>query len=341
MHNLATINGRTAMAYQGETPWHGLGESFESLRSVEAALKGGNLDWEVELRDMYFRDGDGSFRKSDFRRSVLRTGEGNGVELGSVGMQYHTIQNSEAFEILTPAINEFGITIESAGALGNGERAWMLAKMPESFEPVPGDTINGYFLVVNGHDGTCGHHSLPTPIRVVCQNTLNAATGLGTGKRVQNAMITIRHTKSADARLKVASEMIAKLVGAMKATNENFRKLAERRMTAKEVVAYVESVFPNPKPEEPIGDTLKARRATVARLVWEGTGAALAGSDANGSTAWAAYNAVTEYFDHVRPAEAKSAKGRQAANESAIFGANADLKLTALAKAMQLVKVAA
>jgi hypothetical protein len=61
---------------------------------------------------------------------------------------------------------------------------------------------------------------------------------------------------------------------------------------------------------------------------------ALTGGDPN---VWSVYNAVTEYFDHVRPAEASSVSGRQRANESALFGGNADVKALALVKARQLV----
>lgn len=336
-HNLAVINGAVAMAYQGETPWHDLGTGFESIRSVGDAILGANLNWNVELIDAFFKDGD-SFRKSELRRAVIRRDSIDGVvELGSVGMKYHTIQNEEAFAVLQPAIDEFGITIEAAGALGNGSRTWMLAKMPEASEPIPGDTINSYMLIINGHDGMCGHHALPTRVRVVCQNTFQAATGLGNGNKVQGAVFTVRHTKSADDRLKLAADMVLNVMKTVKANDQIIEKLYERKMSPKEVVEYIESVFPNPKPKEAVSDKLADRRKTVARLVWEGTGAALAGADSNGATAWAAYNAVTEYFDHVRPAEAKKSSARQAANESAIFGANADLKLLAMNRAMRLV----
>jgi hypothetical protein len=51
---------------------------------------------------------------------------------------------------------------------------------------------------------------------------------------------------------------------------------------------------------------------------------------------WAAYNGVTEYFDHVRTAETKSPEGLKRAQESAIFGGNAETKALALSYAQQL-----
>jgi phage/plasmid-like protein (TIGR03299 family) len=337
-HDLATINGQVAMAYQGETPWHGLGKRVKSLTSVTQALDAANLNWNVGLQPMFFKRGE-EFVKSEDRRVVIR--DVDGAELGTVGAGYHTVQNSEAFEVLQPACEKYGVTIESAGAIKGGSRVWMLAKMAEtSLEPVPGDDIRGYFLVMTGHDGTLSFHAKATPIRVVCKNTLNAATGLGSGKKVQDAMFTLRHTKSATDRLKVVEDMVTKLIGSLNATGETFAAMARRQMTAKDVVDYIETVFPKSDTEKEVSKQLADRRAAVSRLVFNGVGAELAMSLTNGQpNAWAVYNAVTEYFDHVRPGMAKTPAARIKANESAVFGQGDDIKLLALKRAAELVTV--
>jgi hypothetical protein len=49
-HNLATINGAVAMAYQGSTPWHNLGTRVNSITSVAQALEAANLsNWHLKL----------------------------------------------------------------------------------------------------------------------------------------------------------------------------------------------------------------------------------------------------------------------------------------------------
>jgi phage/plasmid-like protein (TIGR03299 family) len=337
-HDLAFRNGRAMMAYQGETPWHGLGTKVESLRSVNAALEAAQLNWNVALEPMYRKVGD-KFQVSNLRRTVVR--DFDNAELGTAGMDYHTVQNSEAFEILQPACEEFGVTIESAGAIKGGSRVWMLAKMPDvTIEPVPGDSVRGYFLVMSGHDGTLSHHSMPTPIRVVCKNTLQAATGLGEGKRVKGAMFTIRHSKSAADRLSMAKDMVTGMVGALQKTGETFADMARLKMSADDVINYIEAVFPNPDAKKEVSTILANRRKTVARLVFTGAGSEMARSMTNGEpNAWAVYNAVTEYFDHVRPAETGSSSARANANESAIFGTGAAVKLEALKRAAELVAV--
>jgi phage/plasmid-like protein (TIGR03299 family) len=323
-HNLATINGRVAMAYQNETPWHSLGLRLPSMTSVEQALVAGGLDWNVGLQPVFLADG----RQVPGRRAVVR--DVDNTILNTVGDLYTPVQNDDAFAILSPACRDFGVTIESAGALGQGERVWMLAKMPESIEPVKGDKVQGYFLVTTGHGDNIAYSARFTPIRVVCQNTLNAATASGVDT------IRLPHLPGIEARLDAAKKLVDRMLVAMRQTGDTFAAMAQREMTAKDVVAYIERVFPTGA-DQKVSTQLAERRATVADLVWSGVGADLAGSSANGTTAWAAYNAVTEYFDHVVTGKAKTAGAKARANESAVFGQYAAIKADALREARELV----
>lgn len=331
-HNLSSYMGQVTMAYQGQTPWHKLGERMPGTADVETAILAAHLNWTVKVERTYLGDG----REVDEARAVVRVEDG--AILGQrLSPQYTPLQNAEAFAILADACRDYGVTIESAGALGNGALAWMLGKLPEGIEPIPGDTIAGYFLIINSHDGSHAYDAMPTPIRVVCQNTLAAAGGLKTGAK--GKIIHLRHTGSIKARVDEARRMVDGLFQAMKESETTFAQLAERRMTPQEVAAWIESILPGPKDGSPLPDVLKQRRRDIGALVWAGKGAALAGADDTGATAWAAYNAVCEYLDHVRPAQSPSINGRRNANESAIFGAGWDLKSLALTKARELVPV--
>lgn len=331
-HNLAIINGKAAMAYMDRTPWHGLGQRLTGGAGVDAALAAAQLDYVVQLQDLTLPDG----QTLAHHKGVVRL-QADGlppVQLGCVGDGYNVVQNSEACAILRPLTEDFGCTIEAAGALGDGQRGWMLAKLKDAtITPVPGDDIRGYFLLHWSHDGQTGINGLGTGIRVVCQNTLDLATG-GRGRK---AWISIRHTASAAARLDEAAGIVRQLAAAMQTTGDTFAQLAGRAMGPAELASYIETVFPSEGPK--VAPVLQARRDTVARLVFMGRGSDLANQNvpAGQASAWAAYNAVTEYFDHVRPAEAQSASGLQRAHVSAIFGGNADIKTAALVAARQLV----
>lgn len=328
-HNLATINGQISMAYQGESPWHRLGNKLPQGADVPTAMAAAGLTWTVSTQPVY-RQLDGQYLQITDRRAIIRE---DGHYLSTVGEGYKPIQNSEAFGTLQPACENEGIEIVTAGAIDEGRRVWMLARMPEAIEVRDGDSVNGYFLVTTGHDGMTAHTGRLTPVRVVCQNTLNAAMAADVAD-----LIRIRHSASATDRVKEAQRLVTAMVKSLRATGETFRQLAARTMTPKEIAAYIESVIPADA-DGPLSDTTKQRRRDIGALVWCGVGAELAGSDANGTTAWGAYNAVTEYFDHVRPAQAKSGKGQMAANVSAIFGANAAAKARAFKVARQLAAV--
>ena len=334
--NIAAINGQNAIAYIGSTPWHGLGTRLRGdIRiDVDAFLKAANLDWQVRTEPLF----DGNGRHLVKGQVVVRTSDN--AELAIVGPAYHVVQNIEAASILQPAIEQFGVTIEVAGALGDGEVCWALAKLPGGNVDVTGagDEVNGYALVKWGHDGSVAVSGTATPIRVVCQNTLSLAASSD-----KATFAKIRHTASAKDRVKQAQTVFTGLTKALIAQGETFGQLARKALTEKQVIAFIESVFPGEtKDGKPfVNDVVRARRSTVAQLVFNGVGVdkatALTGGTPN---AWSVYNAVTEYFDHVRPAEAKSVAGRENANVSAVFGGNADVKAKALVQAQRLLVAA-
>jgi phage/plasmid-like protein (TIGR03299 family) len=329
-HNLANIDGRVAMAYQGETPWHKLGTRIDSGTSINEAIVAASLDWTVSLHDLRLPDG-----RTVSHKAILRDNDQTIIDV--VSGAYQPIQNRDAFEVFGPAVEKFGLTIESAGALGRGERVWMLFRLPVDATPVPGDDVRGYGLAITGHNGTQAFEFRPTPIRVVCQNTLNAAAGDGRMRTSKGQVFSIMHLGNVKDQVEQAGRLVVRAMDAMKATGDTFATMARKQLTPVQVKDYIEAVFPAPA-DGTVSDTLAAKRAEVARLTWEGVGAELAMSETNGQpNAWAVYNAVTEYFDHVLTGKAKSEKSTTVANRSAVFGAGADVKLLALQRARQLV----
>lgn len=324
--NISSLLGRATMAYQGETPWHMLGTAMEGNPDVNAALRAANLDWKVELQDLYLKNG----TKVPHRKAIVRDVDSR--ILGMPSGRYTPLQNSEAFGVLQPACENLGITIETAGALGIGDRVWMLAKLPAeaNIEPVNGDKVNGYFLVTSGHNGKTRYRGRPTPVRVVCANTLAMAMHSGTD------MFDFVHTKSTKDQLGALEKLISNLVKAMKKTGETFQKLAEKKLTMEDTQNYIANVLG--VDEDDVEDlefddpVMDARLKKILSLSFNGRGA-----DFAPNTLWSAYNGLTEYIDHVRPIEARTSKGIISANRSAVFGRNSKMKTKALELAAELV----
>lgn len=307
------VDGKSVpmMAYLGETPWHRLGAKMKGKPNVANALKAAHLDWTVGLQPLHLPSGKVVPNKLGVVRDI------DEVVMGVVGSDYVPVQNSEAFGLLDVACKKHGVVIETAGALGKGDRVWMLAKLPETVEPVRGDSVQGYFLIMAGHNGYTPLVGLPTPVRVVCQNTLSAAV------RGTPAIVKLRHVKNDVEQMEVVAELIEQMVASLKEAGESFAKLAAKKFDRKQLEQYVDSVL-GIDAEFATSSELR-RRANILHLATEGKGA----KEFAPGTAWSAYNAVTEHVDHSRKLTAKP-MALANADTSALFGPLSKMKENAL-----------
>jgi hypothetical protein len=142
------------------------------------------------------------------------------------------------------------------------------------------------------------------------------------------AFVKLTHVASAAEQLDQVAAMVTTMVSAGQQRATAYAKLAARKLTADETKAYVEDVL---KVQGAVNPVMERRIETILELNVSGKGVEFAPG-----TAWSAFNAVTEYIDHVRPAEAKAALTIANANQSALFGANAQVKQRALVLATRL-----
>ena len=165
-----------------EVPWHGLGTVVTEAPTSADAIKMAGLDWDVVQRDLYFPDN--CFTKVPGFKVNLR--ETDNAVLGVVKDRYRIVQNKDAFAFCDALLGE-GVKFETAGSLAGGKRNFILAQMPEKYKLLD-DEVTPYMVMTNGHDGCHGVSVAMTPVRVVCQNTLNLA--LARAKRRWNTTHT-------------------------------------------------------------------------------------------------------------------------------------------------------
>ena len=130
-HELMVENGRTAMFYVNERPWHGLGTKLNAPPTSEQAIRAAGLDWDVAKVPLYLAGGTRLHEVKD-RFSLVRADTVNTaacIIFGITGRDYVPLQNVEAFQFFDPLVRGGDATYETAGALRSGERVWVLARL--------------------------------------------------------------------------------------------------------------------------------------------------------------------------------------------------------------------
>ena len=140
-HNLLIQNGEASMMYVGGLPWHGLGTRLDRPATAKEAIQAAHLDWQVRKLPLCAVDGLLHLPVRD-RYGVAR--DGSLDVLGVVGRDYTPVQNREAFAFFDPIVGKNAAIYHTAGALGRGERVWILAKLPDSIRVVGDDITDKY-----------------------------------------------------------------------------------------------------------------------------------------------------------------------------------------------------
>ncbi len=299
-HNLAFNGNKAAMMYVGEVPWHGLGTRFESPpKTSEDAMRAAGLDWKVGLKPVYCM-GDGFYYEIPDKKAIVRLdkwGESGLIPFGLVGNDYRVLQNHEAFSFFDPIIQSNKIHYNTAGALGNGERVWVLAKIDGNVRIRDVDAIERYLLLSTGHDGKTAVQIRFTPVRVVCQNTLTLAHSFG------KDFAKVYHVPGMRNQLDHVQNSLTELFNAIEDVENNFERMAQITLTTEMVKTYLAKVFPDPKRRK--GQKDHSYEAALAKVIETREKAEHLFEKGKGNdqteikgTLWAAYNGVIELIDH-------------------------------------------
>lgn len=207
-----------------EKPWHGLGVV------VKEALRLAGLDWNVVQEPIYtpFREKIEGF-KANVRDSDRKV-------LGVVSDRYKVIQNVEAFSFTDELLGQ-GVRYETAGSLSGGKRVWLLARLPREYI-IAGERISPYLVFSNTHDGSGSVKVAVTPVRVVCNNTLNLA--LETAQR----SFSMVHTGNISDKITEARDTLFKAESYMDRLGAEFEQLHQQKVTDAEVQKYIELLIP-------------------------------------------------------------------------------------------------
>lgn len=294
-----------------QMPWHRLGHSVRGLGTVEEMLAAARADFDVVTTGVAAVDADGNFILNpdgkpvtigDSRATVRVNPDGTFTGLSTVGTRYVVQQNREVLEravAIAGASTHIrdGAVIDTCGVLDGGKEFFAAIDLGSIYLDPSGanDEIRHYMVVRNGHDGKTPITYANTPIRVVCKNTVLAAV-VGSKHRV-----SARHTKNADMVVDDSAHIITQHLGfsvGMQVTAQRLMRVSVE-LGSRAFDRALEAAFPSADAKTV---AQKRNRDESVDKVKELLGSSL-NAQRVGWNAWAAYNAIAEYFDHARVAD--------------------------------------
>jgi phage/plasmid-like protein (TIGR03299 family) len=307
--------------------WHSLGQQVDGAMYVDEALKACQADYEVRMQPVMVLPQDiqekmlrGERIDEDTLLSLIipktmatvRTDINQ--SLGVVSDSYGIVQNADAFRFVdllcTGKNTDRNDTpvIETAGVLGRGERVFVTAKFPEPIvlDARRDDLVDMYACFTTSHDGTGAVRCVITPIRVVCNNTLNLALHNNIGR------LYFRHSSNVMNRLDLLQQENADF--AYKTLNlydvysaglkEQFDHLRNIKVSEKELDAILADVLLSPEAAKAFhkdginSSEIKTRGRNIFFAVKEAMESGIGQEGQEAGTALWALNGLTTYYQN-------------------------------------------
>jgi len=301
-HEIAkTVNGKDAIAYVGETPWHGLGQQLTPNSSIETWATEAGLDFELGIRSIQYQPipDHYTYEKYTGKNVILR--EDTALPLGIVSNKYKIVQPIEVLEFFKDIIGT-SAQLETAGVLRGGAHYWALAKMEGEFN-LAGDKVNQYLLLASSADGSLATQARLTTVRVVCNNTMQIAQRHGQAVKARHSSIF----DPTDVKRK-----LGEINDGFLAFQQTAETLARLKISSQQASSMFVKI---------LGGSIDkpSRQAARALELFDGNGI---GSDLESAkgTGWGVLNAVTQLVDW------ENARTSDARIRSAWFGFGANLK---------------
>jgi phage/plasmid-like protein (TIGR03299 family) len=311
-----------------EKPWHRLGQIVQDYPTSAEAIKFAGLDYFVNKQKIYTQRNSYENPHISIPDYVATIRTDTEQVLGVVGKDYEVVQNKDAFSFFDAIIGGdglpaglAGIQYETAGALGNGERIFITAKLPGYIKVGNDDLIEQYIFLTTSHDGFGSITAAFTPTRIVCNNTLNAALHNCTN------CIKIRHTTGAKERLEQAHRLMG-ITNRLSADLQNiFNHWSKKPITDHQVKKLIQlAMVPNKEVLENIKEGKEDNLSTCFKNMCDNAFEYAMSNptqqmETTKGTLFGAYNSITGYFQDVR-----RYKNDEAKLKSILFGGTGQLR---------------
>ena len=295
MHDLEVgAGGEVSFASLREPAWHGLGTVFDSPLSTKEMLDAAHLsNWNIRLAEIP-QDEYNYTQKAYFviRDNPFASNTGKPCDvLGIVGNRYQVLQNEDLFSFADNILDGGGIW-ETAGSIRNGRVVFGSMSMDREIVLDPNgvaDAVNTYLLVHTSHDGSVSVQATVTPVRVVCQNTLNLAL-----RQTANSF-KIRHTQTISGKIDEARRTLNLFHTYVDEFSNLAKSLYEFSINDLVFNDIINAAYPKPENDKKGSMTKWSNKIDTICDIYNG-------STTVGirNTGWGALNAMTERLDWYR-----------------------------------------
>jgi phage/plasmid-like protein (TIGR03299 family) len=314
--------GVHAAVFARTDAWHQLGttlpEEFTAAQAMEHAHLGGWNVRGIPVTGTEITEAGVTTIEIPKRYAMVRTNPitGETEYLGGVtGGHYQAIQNEEHVDLLDAITDESGAHFDTAGSLRGGADVFVGMKLPDALTigGKDGDRIDLNLIALNNHTGASKFKFLVSPVRVVCANTQEAA--------IKGALRSfgIRHDSGASHKVQEAREALGLTFRYVEAFQTEAEALLARPITNRQYGNFLDKLYDIDGRLDASATKLKQIDALEELYRTAPTLEGIRG------TRWGAYQAVTEYWDHIAPVRAAdAAEGR--ANRSLTSHATIQMK---------------
>lgn len=275
------------------TPIDLLGTTLEGTFTAEEAMKHGKLgNWNLRHAPVFTTDpATGLQIPMPDRQAVLRDNpntKGKVDYMGDVGTAHHLIQNEEHAGLLNALVDESGAHIEMAGSLEGGRKVFISMKLPGHINIGGMDPVENSLLAINSHDGSMSFTLAVLPVRYRCSNVLNVGSN----------SFRVRHTSGAQTNLVAkAREALDITFKYLDGIQQEFEQLVNTTMTQAQFESIIEREFGPAEDASPAAITRADKKVEQITELF----ADAQTQDGIRDTAWAGFNALTEWNDHFAP----------------------------------------
>jgi phage/plasmid-like protein (TIGR03299 family) len=326
--NFNTKSGTYSFASHAEKAWHGLGQIVQEAMTAEQAIKLANMDYDVQKCNIHgsitLPDGGIMYQNIDGRVGTYRTDTKE--MLGIVSDRYEIVQNRDAFGFFDAIIDSGEAIFETAGVIGKGEKIFLTAKLPKDLL-VNGEPCEKYIILTNSHDASSSLIAGFTTVRIVCNNTLQAAM------RDLSNKVTIQHKGNAKSKIAEAYKVMGIASRYMQEVEEVFNKMSEVKIDSEQLRKYVIDVMkPEYHKDQPSEEMSTRLINQVDSIILFANTHHTQQTSAAKDTVWGAYNAISGYYNYIH-----NFKSNEQKFESQMFGVANKRILKAYDKAIELI----